>query len=191
MSEQSKVTELLQAAGAGDGDAREKLLPHLYRELHALAHRELLRGPGRQQTLCTTALVHEAFLRLASAQNISFHDRAHFLGYCARVMRSIVVDQARSSQADKRGGGLTRVQWNEERSGGGATPDQVLVLDQALTQLEDAEPRLAEITELRVFGGLKFDECAIVLDVSERTAHRAWRRARAMLGAILEHEAGS
>lgn len=190
MSEQSELTQLLQAARDGDDDAREKLLPYLYRDIHAPAHRELVRNRGGQRTLCTTALAHEVFLRLASQQNLGFRDRAHFLAYYAWVMRTILIDQARSRQANKGGGGFTRVQWDEERAGGGATPEQVLALDEALTRLQDAEPRLAPITELRVFGGLKFVECASVLDVSERTAHRSWRQARAMLGAILDYEPG-
>lgn len=191
MSHSANVTQLLQAAGSGDGDAREELLAVLYKELHALARRQMLRVRGGQQTLCTTALVHEAFLRLAAQQNIGFEDRAHFLGYCARVMRSIVVDQARRQQAEKRGGNLTRVQFGDEHENFGAGPEQVMALEQALGTLEDADPRLVQVTELRVFGGLNFDECAVAMDVSRRTAQRDWRRARAMLGTILAREPGS
>lgn len=191
MNDRSGVTQLLHAAGAGDREAREKLLSLVYRELHALARRQLLRGQHGQQTLCTTALVHEAFLRLAAQENIGFADRAHFLGYCAQVMRSIVVDQARRQQAEKRGGKLTRVQFGDEHHNAGAGPEQVMALEQALDHLEQIDPRLARVTELKVFGGLNFDECAVALDVSRRTAQRDWRRARAMLGAVLVREPGA
>lgn len=191
MDDRTDVTRLLHAAGSGDTQARAELLSVVYQELHALARRQLLGGRDNRRTLCTTALVHEAFLRLAAQQNVGFEDRAHFLGYCAQVMRSIVVDQARRQQAEKRGGNLTRVQFGDEYRNSGAGPEQVMALEQALDQLEDVDPRLARVTELRVFGGLNFDECAVALDVSRRTAQRDWRRARAMLGAVLarEHEA--
>lgn len=191
MTERPGVTQLLHAAGSGDRNAREELLSVVYQELHALARRQLLGGRGGQPTLCTTALVHEAFLRLAAQENVGFEDRAHFLGYCAQVMRSIVVDQARRQQAEKRGGNLTRVQFGDEYENGGAGPEQVMALEQALDQLEEVDPRLSRVTELRVFGGLNFDECAIALDVSRRTAQRHWRRARAMLGAVLAREPGA
>lgn len=191
MNDGSGVTQLLHAAGSGDREAREQLLSVVYRELHALARRQLLRGKGGQQTLCTTALVHEAFLRLAAQENVGFEDRAHFLGYCAQVMRSIVVDQARRQQAEKRGGNLTRVQFGDEHQNAGAGPEQVMALEQALDQLEQIDPRLSRVTELRVFGGLNFDECAVALDVSRRTVQRDWRRARAMLGAVLAREPGA
>jgi len=191
VNDRSGVTQLLHAAGSGDRKAREKLLSVVYQELHALARRQLLGGSGGQPTLCTTALVHEAFLRLAAQENVGFEDRAHFLGYCARVMRSIVVDQARRQQAEKRGGNLTRVQFGDEYKNQGAGPEQVMALEQALEQLEEVDPGLARLTELRVFGGLNFDECAIALDVSRRTVHRHWRRARAMLGAVLAREPGA
>jgi len=191
VNDRSGVTQLLHAAGSGNSEAREKLLSVVYQELHTLARRQLLGGRRGQQTLCTTALVHEAFLRLAAQENIGFEDRAHFLGYCSHVMRSIVVDQARRQQAEKRGGNLTRVQFGDEYQNAGAGPEQVMALEQALEQLEEIDPRLARVTELRVFGGLNFDECAIALDVSRRTAQRHWRQARAMLGAVLAREPDS
>lgn len=188
MTESVDITLLLHAASSGDAAAREELLPHIYRELHTLAHRQMLRGHQGQQTLCTTALVHEAFLRLAAQENVSFEDRAHFLAYCSRVMRSIVVDQARRQMTTKRGGQLARVEWCEDHASHGASPEQVLALDQALNHLHHIEPRLTQVTELQVFGGLRTAECSVALGVSERTIKRDWRKARAMLAAMLASE---
>lgn len=185
MNEQADITGLLQAARQGDEQAQERLLPMLYRELHALAHRQLHGAPGGPRTLCTTALVHEAFLRLAAQDDISFRDRAHFLGYSARVMRSIVVDQARRRQAEKHGGQLTRVTWDEQHAGAGAGPEDVILLDQALEKLHAADPRLARVAELRLFGGLNPGECGAVMGLSERSVYRAWRKARALLGSMV------
>lgn len=183
-----EITQLLQAASDGDVAAREELLPHIYRELHALAHRQLQHRGREQPTLCTTALVHEAFLRLAGQQEVSFEDRAHFLGYCSRIMRSIVVDQARRQLSAKRGGDFTRIEWHDGHADQAARPEQVLALDQALDQLHEVDPRLAQVTEMQVFGGLKTRECGLVLGISERTVKRDWRRARALLAAILADE---
>lgn len=185
MSTTSAINALLEAASEGDESARQQLLPHLYRELHALAHRQLRRGNGGDGTLCTTALVHEAFLRLSAQEHVTFRNRAHFLGYSARVMRSIVVDQARRRKAAVHGGDLYRVTWNEEHSESGATPLEIIALDEALDQLDRADPRLARLAELRIFGGLKPAECSEVLDLSERSIFRLWRKARAVLGAQL------
>ncbi|MGB8715335.1 MAG: ECF-type sigma factor [Rhodanobacteraceae bacterium] len=188
MNAPAEITQLLQAAQGGDNAAREALLPHIYRELHALAHRQLSGGRRGGHTLCTTALVHEAFLRLADQQAVSFADRAHFLGYCSRVMRSIVVDQARRQASNKRGGQLTRIEWREGHVDHSARPEQVLALDQALDRLKAIDPRMAKVTEMQVFGGLKSAECGVVLGISERTVKRDWRKARAMLAALLAGE---
>lgn len=191
MNAPAEITQLLNAAKDGDQAAREALLPHIYRELHALAHRQLSRSRGSMHTLCTTALVHEAFLRLADQQAITFEGRAHFLAYCSRVMRSIVVDQARRQASNKRGGHFTRIEWRDDHHDQGAGPEQVLALDQALDRLKTIDPRLARVTEMQVFGGLKSAECGVVLGVSERTIKRDWRKARAMLSVLLADETGS
>jgi len=182
------VGELLDAATSGDDGAREALLPIVYRELHALAHRQMLRRAGSGGTLCTTALVNEAFLRLARRQNISFRNRAHFLAYAARVMRSIVVDTLRQQQSEKRGGDYTRIEWCDQGESANAGPEQVLALDQALGQIEAIDPRLVRITELRVFGGLSVEECSEALGISPRSCNRYWRKARAMLGTLLDQD---
>jgi RNA polymerase sigma factor (TIGR02999 family) len=177
----------LRASEIGDGGTRDRLLAQLYRELRALAHRQLGNGHGRRtdRTLCTTALVHEAFLRVASSQNLSFDDRGHFLGYAAHAMRSIVVDEARRQQTSKRGGGLTRVQLSDETGREDAHPEQLIALDQALTRLAKIDQRLSDIAELRIFGGVSQIECSQILDISPRTAQRLWRKSRAMLASLL------
>lgn len=181
------LRRLLQSAESGDADTREQLLSQLYRELRALAHRQLGKGPTRQadRTLCTTALVHEAFLRVASQRDVSFEDRGHFLGYAAHAMRSVVIDEARRQQAEKHGGGLTRVQWSDESGEGGISPEQLIELDHALKRLARVDQRLSDIAELRVFGGLSQVECSQILGISPRTVARLWRKTRAMLGSLL------
>lgn len=178
---------LLHSVEDDDADTRDELLSQLYRELRALAHRQLARGSVRQadRTLCTTALVHEAFLRVASQRDVSFDDRSHFLGYAARAMRSVVVDEARRQQADKHGGRLTRIQWSDETTEGGIRPEQLIELDDALKRLARVDQRLSDIAELRVFGGLSQVECSQILGISPRTVARLWRKTRAMLGSVL------
>jgi len=181
---------LLHSAEPDDADTRERLLSQLYRELKALAHRQLSSGSSRNadRTLCTTALVHEAFLRVASQRDVSFEDRGHFLGYAARAMRSVVIDEARRQQAEKHGGRLTRVQWLDETSEGGISPEQLIELDDALKRLARVDQRLSDIAELRVFGGLSQVECSQIIGISPRTAARLWRKTRAMLGSVLVPE---
>lgn len=184
-SETTQIPGLLHAAASGDESALQSLIPLLHGELRVLARRHLFRQSGSTPTLCTTALVNEAFIRLAAREGLSFRDRAHFLGYCSRVMRGIVVDQARSSSALKRGGNQTILALDEDIPSAGVSPEQVLMIDQAITALAEVDDRLANITEMRVFGGLSLEECAVVLDLSERSVSRIWRKARAMLGAAL------
>ncbi len=185
-----ELGRLLHSAEVDDADTRGQLLSQLYRELRALAHRQLASGPARHadRTLCTTALVHEAFLRVASQRDVSFEDRGHFLGYAARAMRSVVVDEARRQQADKHGGRLTRIQWSDETNEGGIRPEQLIELDDALKRLARVDQRLSDIAELRVFGGLSQVECSQILGISPRTAARLWRKTRAMLGGLLMPE---
>jgi len=184
------LDRLLHSGELDDADVREQLLSQLYRELRALAHRQLASGASRHsdRTLCTTALVHEAFLRVASQRDVSFEDRGHFLGYAARAMRSVVIDEARRQQADKHGGRLTRVQWSDATSEDGISPEQLIELDDSLKRLAKVDQRLSDIAELRVFGGLSQVECSQILGISPRTAARLWRKTRAMLGSVLAPE---
>src|SRR5262245_42100789 len=173
----SEVTQILQAIAAGDPDAASQLLPLVYDELRRLAAAHLAREkPG--QTLDATALVHEAWLRLAGGQ--PFTSRSHFLRAAAEAMRRILVDHARARNADKRGGGWTRVEladWHKVAQ----APEQVLALSEALERLAALEPRKAELVTLRFFGGLSMPQAADALGVSLPTAERWWAFARSWL----------
>jgi RNA polymerase sigma factor (TIGR02999 family) len=185
----SDVTSLLQAARAGEAAAAEQLYAALYADLKRLAHAQLMRGRGlgRNDTLQTTALVHEAYIRMVEPAGLAAEDRAHFLNLAARIMRNVMIDFARRRAAAKRGAAL-RVTWPEgfepqaeERQMG----PTVLALDTALDRLERESPRLAQLVQLRFFGGLGLADIATLLDVSDRTLKRDWRRARAFLLAEL------
>lgn len=182
------LAPLLQAARTGDRDAADKVFAALYTDLKRLAHAQLAHGRGENETLQTTALVHEAYVRLVEPAGLAAADRSHFFNLAARVMRHIVIDFARRRSSAKRGAAL-RVSWPE-----GFEPEAVqdrqlgpavLALDAALAQLEEESPRLAQLVELRFFGGLSIVEIADVLNVSDRTLKRDWRRARAFLLAAL------
>jgi RNA polymerase sigma factor (TIGR02999 family) len=181
------VTTLLHAARAGESGAAERLYAALYADLKRIAHAQLVRRRGRNETLDTTALVHEAYLRMVEPADLPAADRLHFLNLAARVMRNVMIDFARRRSAAKRGAAL-RVTWPE-----GFEPEAedrqlgptVLALDAALARLEEESPRLAQLVQLRFFGGLALSEVATLLEVSDRTLKRDWRRARAFLLADL------
>lgn len=175
-----EVTRLLMAWRDGQEEALNRLVPMLYAELRQAAHRSR-RRQGAGQTLQTTALVNEAFVKLAQAAEIAARDRAHFLALCAQVMRRILVDAARARLSTKRGGGAWRVQLNENVHAAELTPGEVARLDDALTTLARVDPRKSKAIEMRFFGGLSVEETAQVLGVSRETALRDWRFARAWL----------
>jgi RNA polymerase sigma factor (TIGR02999 family) len=172
-----EVTRLLRAAQAGEPAALERLIPLVYDDLRRLAQRQLGREYG-DRTLNATALVHEAYLKLAGGASAA-HDRAHLLAIAARAMRQVLVDYARERKAAKRGGGawerttLTDGAWVREFD-----PDAMLLLDEALAELE---PRQRQVVECRFFGGMEEPEIAQALGVSDRTVHRDWVKARAWL----------
>lgn len=170
------VTRLLAAVDAGDSAALERLLPLVYDELRRLAEIQL-RGERAGHTLQPTALVHEAYMKLAGG-DLSISDRAHFLAIAARAMRQALVDHARRRDRAKRGGGLRPVtltggSWSETLD-----LDELLALDAAL---EELEPRQRQVVEGRFFGGMTEDEVATVLGVTRRTVRRDWVKARAWL----------
>lgn len=173
------ITVWLAQARDGNVEALERLLPHVYHELRSLAHRYLVRE-GAGHTLSTTALVHEAYLKLAGG-GADWRDRAHFFGYAATVMRNILVDYARRRGAVKRGRGQVPVDWTQVQPSIDAAAADVLSLDAALTRLESAEPQLARVVELRFFAGLSLEETAEVMGRSTRSIDRDWRKARAFL----------
>jgi len=174
------VTGLLDDWSRGDRRAFDRLLPIVYGELRRIADRQL-RHERADHTLQPTALVHEAYLRLINQRSVDWRNRAHFYGVAAQVMRRILVDHARRRAAGKRGDGAQRVALEEAAEATKANEIPVLALDHALTRLEQVDPGLAQIVELRAFGGLTIDEAAHVLKVSASTAKREWRTAKAWL----------
>jgi RNA polymerase sigma factor (TIGR02999 family) len=174
------VTAMLDAWSRGDVHALDRLLPLVYAELRQIAARRL-RGERAGHTLQPTALVHEAYLRLVEQRNVDWQDRAHFYGVAAQVMRRVLVDHARRHAARKRGDGAHRVPLEDVVQVLAAPDTSVLGLDQALTRLEQVDPSLAQIVELRAFGGMTIEEAAHVLKVSPSTAKREWRTAKAWL----------
>jgi RNA polymerase sigma factor (TIGR02999 family) len=177
----AEVTGLLRAWRAGNADAGELLMQALYRELHGMARRQM----GRERpdgTIQTTALVHEAYLRLIDQRDVDFRDRGHFLALAATMMRRVLVDRARARHAGKRGDGVEPVALTDVAELGvdpGAI--EVLDIDRVLERLTQAHPRPARVVELRFFGGLEFEEIGAVLEVTERTARRDWVFARCWL----------
>jgi len=173
------VTELVRAAGRGDVDALRKLFAAVYDELKRLAHRQLAVSPN--PTINTTGLVHETYLKLVQPDRLRLNDRGHFFATAARAMRQIVVDHARRRLADKRGAAVQPVTLDEQIGADALDPSQLVHLDDALWRLQQLEPRLAELVELRFFAGLSVEQVAELRDVAPRTVIRDWRRARAYL----------
>jgi len=182
----AEITRLLKAWGRGDSAALDRLTPLVYEPLHRMA-RSYMRSERPGHTLQPTALVNEAFLRLVDARDLDWTDRAHFYAVCARVMRRILVDAARSHAAVKRGGHVDRVEHttainlDDLPSPGTEISAQVCALDEVLDTLAQIDPRRAQVVELRFFGGLTVEETGQVLQVSPQTVMRDWRLARAWL----------
>jgi RNA polymerase sigma factor (TIGR02999 family) len=176
---ESDITSLLAALRDGDRSAMDRLFPLVYREFHGRAHQQLAhRRPG--ETLSTTALVHETYLKLAGSSRQSYEDRLHFFAVASRAMRQILVDYARRNAAEKRGSGRA-ITLEPDAIGNPDRSDELLALDEALEQLQELDPRLVQTVELRFFGGLSVEETADTLGVSPRTVKRDWQRARAFL----------
>jgi RNA polymerase sigma-70 factor, ECF subfamily len=174
------ITELLRAWGAGDQSALEHLTPLVYEELHSLARRRMSRE-NEGHTLQATALIHEVYLRLVEFQSVRWQDRAHFYAVCARLMRRILIDMARSHDSLKRGGNDRKLTLHEELIVSADVPAQLMDLEEALTKLARDDPRKSSVVELRFFGGLTVKETAEVLKVSQDTVMRDWSMARAWL----------
>ncbi len=181
-----ELTRLLLAWNAGDEAALEKLVPQVYQELRRLARRQMMRErPGH--TLQTTALINEAYLRLVDLRNVQWQNRAHFFALCARLMRRILVDFARSRQYAKRGGGERPVSLDESLVVSPVHSTDLVAADDALKALTKVDARKAQVVELRFFGGLTVEETAEVLKVSPETVRRDWRLAKAWLLRELSH----
>jgi RNA polymerase sigma factor (TIGR02999 family) len=182
------VTEWLQAWGRGDAEAEGRLYGLVYEELRRQAAR-LLRRERREHTLQPTALVHEAYLRLAELRGGQWPSRAHFFAMAARVMRHVLVDHARRRRALKRDGALTRVSWTDDAALTGPPNLDVIELEDALQELAALDPDQTRIVELRLYAGLSVEEAAEVTGVSTSTVKREWRTACLWLRRRLAHGA--
>jgi RNA polymerase sigma factor (TIGR02999 family) len=176
----SDVTHILNAARQGDPQAAEQLLPLVYEELRKLASAKMAQQPPGQ-TLQATALVHEAWLKVAGAPRASWNDRQHFFRAAAEAMRQILIDRARAKQRLKRGGDPVRVSLEDVDLAADAEPEALLLVDEALQMLARESPDKAELVKLRFYIGLSVEETAQALGVSEKTVKRHWTHARAWL----------
>lgn len=180
MDDGGEVTRLLRAAAGGNREAFDAALPHLYEELRRIAHRQLGRVSSGE-TWNTTALVHEAYLKLA-AHHGAYNDVSHFFAVSAQAMRHILVDHSRRRMATKRGGGVVEVPVDEATLAADAEAEHVLAVEDALSRLAELDPRLVRVVECRVFGGYTDEETASALGFSLRSVQRLWMKARAWLG---------
>ncbi len=180
MQRDHDVTGWLIAWGQGDADAGSRLMSAIYEDLRRVARRRL-RTEQADHSLAPTALVHEAYLRLVQMRRVPWQNRAQFFAIAARLMRQILVDQARALGAAKRGGSAWRVPLTDDRASTGPRDVSLLDLDAALQKLAEADPRLGDLVVLRFFGGLTVEEAAEVLATSPATVKRDWTRARAWL----------
>src|SRR5947208_6034499 len=185
---QHRVTQLLQQWSRGDDAAVVELTPLVYEELRRLAH-HYMEGQRPDHTLQTTALVNEAYLRLADQTNPNWQSRAHFFAVAARAMRQILVNYAKSSRAQKRGGGALKVELDEAAIISPEQSKEIVDLHEALERLGTLDARKAQVVELKFFGGLNYDEMAEVLKISSVTVRRDWEFAKLWLYTEL-HDAG-
>ena len=180
------LTELLARLHAGDEDARAALFGAAYPELHRMAQARL-RDRGRHVTLDTTSLVHETYLRFVSAGDLRAEDRRAFFGYAAQVMRSVIINSVRDRVAQKRGGCALQVTLSTQIVDNLVSDEEtILRVHEALEVLHEADPRLAQVAQMRYFGGYTEQEIAETLEVTERTVQRDWEKARRILAAALK-----
>ena len=181
----TEITELIRRVHAGDAASRDQLFAVAYAELRKLAHARLRDG-GRNTVLDTTALVHESYLKFLNGGQLRAEDRRAFFAYASSVMRSIIIDTVRERQAQRRGGGAAKLTLSTHllEAADGADAD-VLRVHEALDVLAQAEPRLAQVVEMRYFGGYTESEIGETLGLTERTVRRDWEKARLLLLALL------
>jgi len=175
-----EITVLLRAARDGDREAWDRLVAIVHTDLKRIAHLHL-RGRGRRETLQTTALVNEAYFRLARYRSSDVNDRVHFLAIASRAMRQVLIDRARARAAAKRGGGVAEVDLEAHDPAAPERGDEMLALEESLVELERVDPRLGQVVEMRFFGGMTFEEVGAILGLSDRTIKNDWRKARAFL----------
>ena len=180
MSPQSEVAAVFTEVRKPRRESLDRLLPAVYAELRAIAHRNLA-AHGHAGSLATTGLVHEAYLKLVDQSHVDWSDHAHFLALASVAMRHLLVDEARSRAALKRGGERTRVTLDDETIAVDTCAETLLAIEDALDRLAAAEPRLAKVVECRFFGGLSEKETAEALGITERTVARDWIKARVLL----------
>ena len=181
----SHLTKLLVQLQAGDGQARDALFAAAYTELHRLA-RSRLRDGGRNTLLDTTCLVHEAYLRFVDAGELHAEDRRAFFAYASQVMRSVIINNVRERVAQKRGGDLLQLTLSTQlASSADEDEETILKVHEALEVLERADPRLAQVAQMRYFGGYNEQEIAATLNVGERTVRRDWEKARLILAELV------
>jgi RNA polymerase sigma factor (TIGR02999 family) len=182
-----RLTVLLSRMNAGDPAARDAAFAAAYGELRRLAHARLRDSGGRGSVLDTTALVHESYLRLAQVGELRLEDRRSFFGYASRVMRSVIVDEARARMAQRRGGADARALTLSTDLAQGLTHDEagIVQVHEALQVLERSDARAAQMVEMRYFGGYSDREIADSLEVTERTVQRDWEKAKMLLRVIL------
>lgn len=185
-SDSREVTDLLRRWRAGDGTALERMIPLIYDELRTIAGR-LMRGERTDHTLQATALVHEAYARLVSA-DVEWQDRSHFFAIAARQMRRILVDHAKAKGRQKRGGDLKQVTLENAAMVQAEPSTGMVEIDEALTRLAEQDPRRAQVVELHFFGGLTYEETAEALNISTATVDRDLRFAKAWLYRELENQ---
>ena len=184
------LTSLLRLASGGDVEAFDRAFSRVYDELHRLAQR--VRGGRASDTMGATALVHEAYLKLAPAAQPKWEGKRHFLRVAARAMRQVLVDHARRFRAQKRGGGVAHLDLDDANVAVEERADMLVALDESLARLAELNPRLAQVVEMRFFGGLTEEETAAALGVTDRTVRRDWVKARAWLhGDMAAHGSAS
>lgn len=180
MNPQGEVTSLLAAWGKGDQNALNELMPLVYNELHRMARRAW-RSQDQSNTLQPTVLIHEAYLRLASAESAPFQNRGHFFAVASTAMRQILVNHAKSRLAEKRGSGQVKVSLDEVQLAVHQEAAEVIALHEALERLHAFDARKSRVVEMRYFGGLSIEETAEALGISVITVNRDWRLARTWL----------
>ncbi|MEM6794183.1 MAG: ECF-type sigma factor [Acidobacteriota bacterium] len=185
MTASNSITGWLRGSRLGDEEAFNQLVAAVYEDLRRLARRQ-----SRGATLDTTALVHEAYLKLAASEALTARDRGHFLAVASRAMRQIFVDYARAKRRDKRGGGAAHTGLDHRQLAAPNTVELAIAVDQALSRLADERPRLVQIVDCRWFAGLSEAETAEALDVSISTVQREWREAKRILRAEMAGESG-
>jgi RNA polymerase sigma factor (TIGR02999 family) len=186
VNDPTEITTLLKAWGSGDQAALDRLAERVYAELRAIARR-YMKNERPDNTLQTTALVHEVYIRLVDTAKIEWHERAQFFAMAAQMMRRILVDAARARRSHKRGGMAIKVNLDETAVLSPGRDSSILALDGALAEFSQVAPRQAKVVELRYFGGLTEEEIVMVLNISPRTVRRDWEFARAWLLRELKH----